>query len=257
MLSLLAPTVTQARQTIVATSDFRTWKDSTGVFSVEAKLLSVKQGKAELEKKDGLVVKLPLVRLSQADQIFVARQIAKAMDPANPFAGGKPAASKNPFENTVESSGGRATSHESKAIGEPAASNNISVAIRTKVDVTKNEVQFADVDWQVQSSKAGKETANVPAHVFAYPTSIEHAFHDRPQPPKVSHDGMFIAVAASNPLDDNTMVTVWDTQSGTEVGKEDFPIEGLNVFAVDSKNKQLIKFQKGKGREPAEFASRT
>lgn len=49
----------------------RTWVDSTGKSKVEASLVTVKNEKAYLEKKDGSVAQVPLDRLSTADLEFL------------------------------------------------------------------------------------------------------------------------------------------------------------------------------------------
>jgi SLA1 Homology Domain 1 (SHD1) protein len=51
--------------------EFRTWKDRTEKFSVEARFSSYGAGKVTLEKKDGAKVSLPLESLSKEDQEWV------------------------------------------------------------------------------------------------------------------------------------------------------------------------------------------
>jgi len=50
---------------------WRTWTDSTGKYSVEAKFSGVAFGTVKLIKRDGTVVKLPLERLSEEDQNWI------------------------------------------------------------------------------------------------------------------------------------------------------------------------------------------
>jgi len=56
----------------------RTWKDVTGMFSLEAQFAGVKEGKVFLKKADGKIVPIPLDRLSKEDQDFVTGQTGKA-----------------------------------------------------------------------------------------------------------------------------------------------------------------------------------
>jgi hypothetical protein len=49
----------------------RTWKSSSGRFSVEAELIDFKEGKAQLKKADGTLIEVPLVSLSEEDRRFV------------------------------------------------------------------------------------------------------------------------------------------------------------------------------------------
>lgn len=69
----------------------RKWRDKSGRFEVEAKLLEYANGKAKLLKEDGRVVEVAVTALSDADQQYL-KDLA---DTDNPFAGGelmKPAA---------------------------------------------------------------------------------------------------------------------------------------------------------------------
>ena len=47
---------------------WRTWRDTTGNYSVEAKLVDFPGDKVVLEKKDGTTVEVPLERLSDKDR---------------------------------------------------------------------------------------------------------------------------------------------------------------------------------------------
>ena len=49
----------------------RTWTDKTGKHTVEAELVEVKDGEAVLKKTDGKVVRVPVARLSKADQKYL------------------------------------------------------------------------------------------------------------------------------------------------------------------------------------------
>jgi len=74
----------------------RTWTDSTGKFSTEATFLGLAAGKVRLQKADGKVVEVPLVRLSAADQqflgghvptVYVDRCVDWHVDPLDEFRG--------------------------------------------------------------------------------------------------------------------------------------------------------------------------
>jgi len=64
------PFATEAEQQAAQTP--RTWKNSTGSFSVEATLLKVDGGKAVLRRKDDKEISVPIDKLSDADQKFLA-----------------------------------------------------------------------------------------------------------------------------------------------------------------------------------------
>ena len=60
----------------------RTWKDSTGKFSVEARLLSIQDGQVVLKTTAGKEIKIPLERLSQEDRLFAEEYLAEAASSA-------------------------------------------------------------------------------------------------------------------------------------------------------------------------------
>ena len=51
----------------------RTWTDATGRFQVEAELVEIKEGKAQLKTAGGSVIAVPLERLSSADGEYVSQ----------------------------------------------------------------------------------------------------------------------------------------------------------------------------------------
>jgi tetratricopeptide (TPR) repeat protein len=53
-------------------SGLRMWSDRSGKFKVEAELVGVADGKVQLKRKDGQTVEVPLERLSDEDQKFIA-----------------------------------------------------------------------------------------------------------------------------------------------------------------------------------------
>ncbi|MCY2987858.1 MAG: SHD1 domain-containing protein [Planctomycetota bacterium] len=65
-------------------ASYRTWMDDTGSFKIEAEFLGVAENKVQLRRKDGREVKVPLARLSKADQEEVKKLQQKAAA-ANPF----------------------------------------------------------------------------------------------------------------------------------------------------------------------------
>jgi tetratricopeptide (TPR) repeat protein len=86
--------------------EMRTWKSASGTFSTEAELLEVTaDGAVRLKLKDGREVRVPLDKLSPADQEF-----ARAQSPASPSgsgtAGGSSATTtpKSPEEVEAEAS---------------------------------------------------------------------------------------------------------------------------------------------------------
>jgi hypothetical protein len=76
---------------------FRIWQDSTGNFSVRARLVAVEDHKAKLEKEDGKQIVVPLERLNAVDREFVRKQPAQ-----NPGQRLRGPSKENPKENPPE-----------------------------------------------------------------------------------------------------------------------------------------------------------
>lgn len=64
----------------VPAADLRTWKDSSGRFSVEAEFLSEKNGRVRLRASDSLEYEISIDRLSKADRTFIEETLSD-----NPF----------------------------------------------------------------------------------------------------------------------------------------------------------------------------
>ena len=56
-----------------ASDSLRTWTDATGEHRIEAKLVDVRKGWVQLQRDSGKLVSLPIARLSEPDQQYVAR----------------------------------------------------------------------------------------------------------------------------------------------------------------------------------------
>lgn len=68
--------------------EYRKWKDASGKFEIDAKLVSVTDGKANLERRDGKLVAVPVDKLSPVDQGYIEGRMStlgKGGDPDNPF----------------------------------------------------------------------------------------------------------------------------------------------------------------------------
>jgi outer membrane protein assembly factor BamB len=61
--------------------DERVWTDNTGQHKIKAEFAGLEEGKVSLRKADGVVVQVPLDRLSDADRRWVIRHRRSATDP--------------------------------------------------------------------------------------------------------------------------------------------------------------------------------
>ncbi len=80
------------RATLGSVSAVRTWKDSSGLFSVQAELQEVVDGKVRLKKSDGTVIAVPIDKLSAEDRRFLDSRAGNSAGPASsaPRLSGKP-----------------------------------------------------------------------------------------------------------------------------------------------------------------------
>jgi outer membrane protein assembly factor BamB len=65
-------------------AETRTWKDISGQFQIEAEYVDYAEGQVELKKTDGTVIKVPVSKLSSADQAIVRGEIQKRRKTAVP-----------------------------------------------------------------------------------------------------------------------------------------------------------------------------
>lgn len=83
--------------------EIRTWSDNTGRFKIEAKFVARNEGKIKLERSDGRLFEIDLLKLSKADQDFL-KELEKnpfqATDGDNPFVPAKENASSPAMETT-------------------------------------------------------------------------------------------------------------------------------------------------------------
>jgi S1-C subfamily serine protease len=135
--------------------EMRTWKSASGTFSTEAELLEVTaDGAVRLKLKDGREVRVPLDKLSPADQEF-----ARAQSPASPSgsgtAGGSSATTtpKSPEEVEAEASSCKTAKEAVMIYKFYLALPNLSVAQRTAATAKMKEWEAKAADDQVRLGK--------------------------------------------------------------------------------------------------------
>ncbi len=111
----------------VAAEDVRTWADKTGKYKIQAKFVELSDNKVTLEREDGTRTTIPLDKLSEADQKFVADIQAnpfKEVGPAKKSEGEPDAAADEGERKLVKPQWSAA-----KEIPLTAANENWSIAI--------------------------------------------------------------------------------------------------------------------------------
>lgn len=74
-----------AAATLSFAEDVRTWTDASGKNKVDAKFVSLKDGKVTLEKKDGKKIVIALAKLSTDDRRYAEEAAKKEKEDDNPF----------------------------------------------------------------------------------------------------------------------------------------------------------------------------
>ena len=212
-----------------AMSKMRLWTDSTGAFTLTAKLLSNKNGKVELEKEDGRVITLPANKLSKDDQAYL-KEIENDSNEENPFAGGE-------MKSKPHAKGGR-TAATPKDSAPPA----ITPA------ATTNEIVLADNGWSVQPDAA--TTVGNNNKIIGFDSSFKkHAFHNRLSSTSFSGDKRFLATSVMNPFENASEIVVVDLVAGAARPPITIPFKECSLLAISPSGDQAVTFRKGKGRE--------
>src|SRR5262245_33268662 len=64
-----------------ADAEVRTWTDSTGQFTIEARFVALQAGKVRLAKPDGSQIEIELSKLSAADRAYANEQAKAGASP--------------------------------------------------------------------------------------------------------------------------------------------------------------------------------
>lgn len=129
---------------LVACATAREWQDASGNFRLEAKLVTIKEGKVYLEKTSGEVIPVPLAKLSRKDQEY----LVGLPDYRDYFA-------KNPLPGVEagKSTGKSAGKSAGEATGETTGeAGQKMVRIKVPDESFVGEVRkFPDLGWGVRS----------------------------------------------------------------------------------------------------------
>ena len=237
-LTLLDEAASEAEEmpaTTELTSEFREWSDSTGAFKIKAKLLSAKNGKIKLEKEDGFVVTLPSLKLSDADQKFIAElEKQKAMETSedNPFAGG-----------VKKSSGkGRSAGDSTRS-----SANKIEAIVP---EVSSNEIALFADGWNVSPDSGGDESSTKKRAISTPTLYTKHAFHNRTSKVSFGPDNKFAALSRSNPFESGSEIVVLDLENAKSKAPLKIRYKDCTLLAISADGKTAVTFRKSEGRNP-------
>lgn len=125
-----------ATSSLAADDAVREWTDSTGRFKVTGKLLEVQDGNALIENSQGKKMRIPISRLSKADQDYLKR------DP-------------NPFEMVDKPNGSAASTDQSASGNAPTSAAPWTGPKTVNWDVAESFTTLAGVQWQVPDPNGG------------------------------------------------------------------------------------------------------
>jgi hypothetical protein len=86
-----------------AAAEMRTWTDTTGQFTVQARFVALEEGKVRLAKEDGSQLEIELTKLSAADQTYANEQAKAGASPFKAVTKGS-----DPFRPSSKSTAGTA-----------------------------------------------------------------------------------------------------------------------------------------------------
>lgn len=221
-----------AGQNMSPPAEMRKWTDSTGSFSVNAKLVSNEDGNIKLEKEDGRVITLPLAKLSDEDQTYL-EELKKQNSAANPFAGGD---MKAPAKST-----GISDSKPSTPKIEPISPNF----------QTNEKVLSDNGKWAVQPDSANQ--ANPSQKVINFKSGFtKHEFHNRLSGVKLTNDGEMLIAAITNPFENGTELLIADLK--TAKSNPPLRIDSKDQTLLAATAKQAVTYKKGSGRTAGEIS---
>ena len=228
------PTAVQASH---SAPELRSWTDSSGKFTVKAKLISSIDGKVKLEKEDGRVINLTLEELSAKDQQYL-EELAKAAaenDPENPFAGGVPNPDSNPFEPSGRSN--------SKTLVE-STSNRVRTKILTPT--ISNLISFKSPADNFQPDPFEPTGKKLDRSIDYSTVMTEHEFH-HDYSVCFSRNNKFAAVCISNPFENRSAINIANLETGETIASAEIQIKKLAVMAIADDGKTVITVPKSVG----------
>ncbi|MEO8494068.1 MAG: SHD1 domain-containing protein [Planctomycetota bacterium] len=159
----------------------RKWRDKSGKFEVEAKLLKHEDGKVELLKKDGKVITVPAAALSDDDQKYL-KELADPMP--NPFEGGAPLKEVEPEKKTASGQVG------------PTGLGLLTGSVNPVELATDGTAIFIDVEEPVPSLKPDPASVFASFREFIRPLEKLDAYAGTSKPLLVDPQGPTFAVSA-------------------------------------------------------------
>ena len=132
-VTLIAAALFAIATSVFADEQMRKWRDKSGRFEVEAKLVKRVDGQVQLLKKDGRAVTVAISALSDADQKYL-----KELEAENPFAGGEVmkqepgAATPAPRSSSAPGGGLLATNYSPKVL--PSDARQVVIDFDEPVD---------------------------------------------------------------------------------------------------------------------------
>ena len=197
---------TQDKNKKTVDSEQREWKSSKGTFSVLAKLVSQDENNVKLETETGKIVDVPIKKLSENDQTFLANLNA---DDDNPF--GAEGVSVDPSEVAKAAllAQEEARAKEDQAAFQTLVARTAQAKMITPAERSK-AIELIDVQWTFEpvGPRAPAISAGGVASV-EYP--VKKSFWTKYTPLVLSHNENYAAWTVSNSYEEYKFITVVDT----------------------------------------------
>ena len=213
--------------------ELRKWTDSTGSFSIEAKFVSLVDGKVSLQTADGELIEVPLDRLSAADKTHATSEAAKAA--SNPFK--RKAA--NPFTSVPRSTGAATT----PGIGSPPPVSGSPREFRADAGSARMVAMAGEGEWKIEPDSGPKFSGQL--RPIPLPPKTE--FFEKPVGLCVSGNGRYAVVgyffqAPGQRSGGRARLALSDLQEGKGLGSGVVPDANFVPIALhDSGTKVLMR----------------
>ncbi len=169
-----------------AAAQTRTWTDSTGKFTVQAKFVGLSDGKVTLEREDGTQITLPLEKLSAADQKVVAAMGNGGDSPFQPASPPSKTAPKKKSaaadeEPPVGKTGGTGKGGKKAAADddEGDASGGPKIVASNWTRAVQLQLPAAAAPWSLAIAAPAKPAGAAKGSIVALPAKLDFFEHDK------------------------------------------------------------------------------
>ncbi len=231
-LTLVQSAESKPQQEVLANpAKTRKWTDSSGSFTVDAKLVSANAATVKLERTDGRMIALPLSKLSESDKSYLANlKVQKSA--TNPFAAGE-------MKTTPKATSGYESDMDSTNI------KSITPDFQGSEKILSNPGT-----WSVTPDSADPFDSN--QKVINFKSSFrKHAFHSQISNAHLTNDGARMVATITNPFETKSEILIANLE--TAISQPPLRIDSKGALLLAANEKQAVTIKKTNGRTAGEL----